>query len=557
MRANLACLSAIAVLLAACGSGGVTPGAERLGTPAIETPRNRRGPRPLPRPGRVRPPRLRRRMPTTAPAATTAPSVAPTPRVTPEPTLPPVTPPWTLDGSIAPDDPDTEDWGWGTSDVLLANGDVLLVNGDGREAAIRDAGSGAWRIVPGLPAVRTGFGFVALGDGSALAVGGVNADGVSFSSVYRFDPVETTWRKIGLLEWARSYPGVALLPDGRVLVAGGSFLNGEVRADASSVVLAAYPEDDPADVELADSDPEMPVTVPYATVEIFDPGTGTSTMARPMACARGEPGVATLADGRIMVTDLVEEGCGAAEIYDPATGSFTKTGELPPLDTKALEREGLDIDGGGEPWLGSPVALGDGGALLGLEEWMKHSHTTLSLLQVPSRHEPLDPVRANGGGREPLHGDGDGNGDDEVVVPETGRTRAARRRSRLHRGRLRPAEGRRGRVVAQRPRDADLRPRPERLAGGRRPPGRDDGVRGAPASRWIGPARGQVRRRLQRAGRSPRSGTTSTRRTERLRTGRSALLGAPGHAPGVREAVRLSPHRPVRSTVAPAGGCLR
>ena len=223
------------------------------------------------------------------------------------------------------------------------------MNGDGRRAAIRDAGSGAWRIVPGLPAVRTGFGFVALGDGSALAVGGVNGDGVSFSSVYRFDPVETTWRKIGLLEWARSYPGVALLPDGRVLVAGGSFLNGEVLADASSVVLAAYPEDNPADVELADTDPRMPVTVPYATVEIFDPATGTSTMARPMACARGGPGVATLADGRIMVTDLVEPGCGAAEIYDPATGSFTKTGELPPLDTKALARLGVDPTAEAEP----------------------------------------------------------------------------------------------------------------------------------------------------------------------------------------------------------------
>ena len=278
MRANLAGLSVIAVLLAACGSGGVTPDPDRLGTSAIETPAEAQATAPpaetWPGPTADAP----SRMPTTAPAATAAPPIAPTPRVTPEPTLPPVTPPWTLDGSIALDDhdPDTEDWSWDTSDVLLANGDVLLVNGGGRRAVIRDAGSGAWRIVPGLPAVRTGFGLVALEDGSALAVGGVNADGVSFSSVYRFDPVATAWRKIGLLEWARSYPGVALLPDGRILVAGGSFLNGEVIADASSVILAAYPADNPADVELADSDPEMPVTVPYATVEIFDPATGTS-----------------------------------------------------------------------------------------------------------------------------------------------------------------------------------------------------------------------------------------------------------------------------------------
>ena len=396
-------------------------------------------------------------MPTTAPGATTAPSVAPTPQVTPEPTLPPVTPPWAFDGSIALNDPDTdtEHWGWGTSDVLLANGDVLLVNGDGRRAAIRDADSAAWRIVPGLPAVRTGFGFVALGDGSALAIGGVNGDGVSFSSVYRFDPVETTWRKIGLLKWARSYPGVALLPDGRVLVAGGSFLNGEVIADASSVVLAAYPEDNPADVELADADPPMPVTVPYATVEIFDPATGTSMMARPMACARGGPGVATLADGRIMVTDLVEAGCGAAEIYDPATGSFTKTGELPPLDLKALERLGgsrrwtgaeplrLESLDGRSPW----ATVEPSSASAGVE---KHGRRVSTGRSGSSRHEPLDPVRANGGGQEPRHGDEGGDGD-EVVVAEGGRARAARRWSRLRRRRLRPAGGRRGRLVAQRP----------------------------------------------------------------------------------------------------------
>jgi len=379
MRANLACLSAIAVLLAACGSGGVTPGAERLGTPAIETPSE---PQETPLPAETWPDPTAEapsRMPTTAPGATTAPSVAPTP---------PVAPPWTLDGSIALDgpnrDPDSEDWyfAYAESNVLLANGDVLLVNGGGRRAAIRDADSAEWRIVPGLPAVRGGLGFVALDDGSALAIGGVNADGVSFSSVYRFDPVATTWRKIGLLTWARSYPGVALLPDGRVLVAGGSFLNGEVQADASSVVLAAYPEDNPADAELADTDTGTPLTVPYATVEIFDPATGTSTMARPMACARGGPGVATLADGRIMLTDLAEPGCGAAEIYDPATGSFTKTGELPPLDTKALARLGVDLDVESDFYydsedLDGPFAMGDGGALLGFSQDPKHDGVSL------------------------------------------------------------------------------------------------------------------------------------------------------------------------------------
>jgi hypothetical protein len=293
-----------------------------------------------------------------------------------------VTPPWAYEGVVALGDGELENWNpgehWipGPRGAVLANGDVLLVRSDGLSAVLRDSRSGAWRSVPGLPAYRHGFGFIALADGSALAVGGVNADGVSFSSVYGFDPATTSWRRVGALKWARSYPGVALLPDGRVLVAGGSFLNGE-RADASTALPVNYREGSSGGVELADIEVPMPVTVPYATVEIFDPATGTSTMARPMACARGGPGVAMLADGRIMFTDLVEPGCGAAEIYDPGTGSFTKTGELPPFDTKALALLGVDSRPDGYFYfysesLGGPFAMGDGGALLGLGQDEKH-----------------------------------------------------------------------------------------------------------------------------------------------------------------------------------------
>lgn len=314
--------------------------------------------------------------PSPAPSAVVAPTSVPTPRVTPAPTLPPVTPPWVYEGTLEFVD---DDWYHeGAKGSVLANGDVLLVRQDGLMAAVRDARSSAWRIVPGLPAPRGWFGLVALPDGRALAVGGLNAEGVSFSSVYAFDPATEAWRRIGLLNWARTGPGVALLPDGRVLVAGGTFLNGEMRAAAPTAILASHHEEGSGRVELADADPgdgPTPVTVPYATVEIFDPATGTAEMTRPMACARGGPATATLADGRIMVAELADPGCGVAEIYDPATGSFEQTGELPPLDVKVLERQGVPADESGERWLGVPTPLGDGGALLGLGTWSKHSET--------------------------------------------------------------------------------------------------------------------------------------------------------------------------------------
>jgi hypothetical protein len=82
----------------------------------------------------------------------------------------------------------------------------------------------------------------------------------------------------------------------------------------------------------------------------------------------------TLTDGRVLVvgsgafavTRLEDEAFVSAEIYDPRTGRFSRTGGLPPVDREALVTRGIQLpDGDGKPWsLGTLVALPDGGALL-------------------------------------------------------------------------------------------------------------------------------------------------------------------------------------------------
>ena len=98
-------------------------------------------------------------------------------------------------------------------------------------------------------------------------------------------------------------------------------------------------------------------------------------MARPMACARGGPGVATLADGRIMVTDLVEPGCGVAEIYDPATGSFTKTGSCHRSTSRPSNGRGFTRMAGASPGSGRRSLSGTAEPSSALQEWMKHGQT--------------------------------------------------------------------------------------------------------------------------------------------------------------------------------------
>ena len=64
-----------------------------------------------------------------------------------------------------------------------------------------------------------------------------------------------------------------------------------------------------------------------------------------------------------------------AEVYDPATGTFTLAGSLPPIDRAALAAEGVPVPTE-DPWMtsvGALVALPDGGALLvGHRDSWKH-----------------------------------------------------------------------------------------------------------------------------------------------------------------------------------------
>ncbi len=356
---------AVAVVLAGCGSSGSTPSAGPAGASQVSGSPTAA----LPWPSMAEP------SPTPEGSAGASALASPT-GSTPSARPSAAAPQWELAGSV---DIGSREAGTALNGgVMLANGDVLLVGSDGRKAAVRNARTGVWRVVPGLPADRTAFGFIALPDGSALVVGGTNAQGVSYSSVYRYDPSASTWQRLGVLNWARTSPGVAILRDGRVLVAGGAYLNGKREGEGSTtVVLAGYRSHAVEPAALADVDVPQPVSVPYASVEILDPAAGRSEMVSPLGCARAHPGVATLSDGRIMFADLAKSGCGVAEVYDPATGSFTGTGELRPIDTRSLARQGVELwEGDFSSWyeelLLGPVALADGGALLRIDQSQKH-----------------------------------------------------------------------------------------------------------------------------------------------------------------------------------------
>lgn len=292
--------------------------------------------------------------------------------------------------------------------VALGSGRVLVLGNaetsEGSEPAtsgeIWDPATNAWTPIENINKVRRDFVAVPLGEDRVLVAGGLNGDDppASYSSAYIYDARagQEGWSKTGLMVAARTGPGAARLPDGRILVAGGYYYVHSIAdgGPATAAVLAAYhstaPGGENARPGLDDID-VPPSGAALATAEIFDPKTGTWSSTGSMVYARYRPRLATLADGRILVvgsagygaegdTVMVDERAfDSAEIYDPATGRFGAVGTLPGFDRAALAALGgpganpMPTDDGAPYLVGSLVATRDGGAvLIGHANWWKH-----------------------------------------------------------------------------------------------------------------------------------------------------------------------------------------
>jgi hypothetical protein len=395
MRARLGALGVVLVV-AACGAvSGPSPGA---------TPSAVSGTAPPPGTG----------APSTGPGESATPAVTPagTPAAAPSGT-PSALPTATLTGHWEATAPMSADR-WGAQAVRLGDGSVIVVGGSSNcvlagfaRSQVWDPATGTWTLGPTLNAPRSQFAAAPVGSGGVLVTGGVSAgdpaeygDGQehhqSFSSTYTYGPSAAAagWTRQGLLHQARTLPAAATLPDGRVLVMGGYYLGGSegLAPGPATAALASYAGPTVAsgrDLARVLADIEPPAVVPaYATAEVFDPATGTWERTGAMRYARvGAPAV-TLGDGRVLVAGSqfgggawsgetwnythpgVPDGAlSTAELYDPATGRFHLTADLPPIDWAPLAQWGpYPVETQGVEWPGVLVALDDGGALLVGEE---------------------------------------------------------------------------------------------------------------------------------------------------------------------------------------------
>jgi hypothetical protein len=149
-----------------------------------------------------------------------------------------------------------------------------------------------------------------LANGKVLITGGFNRTAV-LATAELYDPATGTFAPTGAMTAPRFSHTATLLANGKVLITGGS----TNLADLST-----------HDARTSTSLPKANSSDDLATAELFDPATGTFTVTGPMTEQRSEHTATLLANGKVLLAGGTTGN--VAELYDPATGTFAATGNL-------------------------------------------------------------------------------------------------------------------------------------------------------------------------------------------------------------------------------------
>ena len=184
--------------------------------------------------------------------------------------------------------------------TLLPDGRVLVVGGIGKfvspmetrmldSAELFDPATGRWTSAERSSDPRSGHTATLLPDGTVLVVGGTLGFGRTVASAELYDPRDGSWSTTDAPIQARYDHTATLLADGAVLLVGG------VSGDAA-----------------------------LASAEAYDPRSEQWSATASLAAARTRHTATLLTDGKVIVVggnDLVDGVVPVAELYDPGSSS--------------------------------------------------------------------------------------------------------------------------------------------------------------------------------------------------------------------------------------------
>ena len=163
--------------------------------------------------------------------------------------------------------------------------------------------AGTFTATGDMTTPRGGHTATLLADGTVLIVGGSTAGCCPvrmLPTAELYDPRTGTFKATGDMTTSRGDHTATLLPDGRVLIAGG--------VSTPNAVLAG--------------------------AELYDPATKTFTPTGDMTMSRWGHTATLLLSGKVLIVGGFTDGTEtdptriSAELYDPSTGTFTPTGNL-------------------------------------------------------------------------------------------------------------------------------------------------------------------------------------------------------------------------------------